>query len=156
MDTFTYLKLFIFAALLMVPICVSGQDYKKIHPAISDCKSVEKILRIKACSMSEVVYENAHEKVTIYLLKSRCQKLFQERWDFPPETVVAVIVNFKQLTTLAELGIDLRTLKKFKSSDISTFYGDEKRGLDLEVTDDFVRVAEYFPVNSDTRLCSSK
>jgi hypothetical protein len=139
------------AIFLFSQIFIQAQDYKGIVPLRSTCHDVEKILKIKACSQSQVEYESENEKVRIYLSIQNCEKVFQRRYDVPVGTVLGVIVDFKRWMPLEKFPVDVSKFKK-SSSDTEIYYSSKERGIEISVNTGDVRGIRYLPPKSDEKL----
>ena len=124
-------------------------EWRNIIPLHSTCKDVEKQLKIKACSLSEVKYETRNEKVSIYISKELNERMFQRRCDVPIGTVLQVIVDYKNYPETREFREDFSQFKE-SFSDIETFYSSKEKGLEFVVQGNFVRTIWFSPTAKDT------
>ena len=155
-------KMLIFCLLIIIlmfsHILVQAQGYKGIVPLHSTCEDVERILKIKACSLPEAKYEVPNEEVVFFISTQLCQETVLGRYDVPIGTVLGVVIEFKihdQTVSPMRLEDFTKDISGFKKSqdDISIFYYSQEKGAEYVVTpDNYIRLIRYSPSKKDKKL----
>jgi|SRR5688572_8956755 len=132
-----------------------AQSYRGIFPGKSTCRDVERILNIKACGSSNVVYKSEEKDITFFVLQERCERLFQTQWNLPKNTIIGVIVSYKEPFPVGEFPLDLSKFEK-TSGDAETYFANADKSISLSVSNDFLRSVWYLPSRADRTLVCLK
>ena len=138
---------------------IKAQGFKEIEPIHSNCEDVEKILKIKACSLSRVNFETDNQEIDIFISNDKCEETVSGRYNVPVGTILGVRVVYKDSALLPKLEEFTQDLTGFKKSqdDISYFYFNFEKGVEYMVTPDhWVRVIYYFPSQTYKHLLCKK
>lgn len=121
----------VFTTLIIVAfsfVNVRSQNWQKIVPLKSKCEDIKLIFNVEECKFP-VSYYN-FSKITL-VVEYTTQK---NRWKAPSKKVADVIIIFKELIPLKEIGVDLSAFRIEPVSDLprARIYINDTKGIKIE------------------------
>lgn len=119
--------LFLGFALLFGSKGINAQDWQKIEPLVSTCNEVKRIFKVDGCESPVTRLEFEKFTVSIYFKRT------SDQWNVSSDTVVWMVVLFKDLPKLNEFEKDLSgyTVSPEYDAPEITIYKNENKGLTL-------------------------
>lgn len=134
---------------LVLPVKISGQEWRGIQLLKSNCEDVKRALRVDKCEYPETTYHLTGETVAISFQNCSCPTVCIDEiggWNVPRGTVRSIVRNLHKPVPIADFNVNGAKWISIQTDFIGQIiYTNKDEGIRISAIDEGVVTITYYP-----------